>query len=236
MNYSTLSVSVLPASRSNDTWAHFRSTFSSIVRRKGEYLFHQGDKVIGGYLIESGWVQLSRRTPNGKLQVFSRFGSGHCLGLNEILTRQEYFDLDAKALGDVHALYFSREDILYCLRQLPLDYQVLLESLVRMTQNFQERLKHTLNKSLQEQVTSVLLEQLRCIQSVRDSSSIVHMTNDEIAGFIGRTPEAVSKFICHLREQRILERQNGHIIIHDLKRLTDNYVTDQSPNVSSSLT
>lgn len=233
MNYSTLSV--LPASRSNDSWAHFKSTLSSIIRRKGEYLFHQGDKVLGGYLIESGWVQLSRRTPNGKLQIFGRFSSGCCLGLDEIMMNQESFDLDAKSLGDVCSLYFSRQDILYRVHQMPSEYRAVLESLTQMIKNLQERLKHTLNKNLQEQVASILLEQLRCAQTVKDSSPIMHMTNDEIAGFIGRTPEAVSKFICHLRGKRILERQNGHIIIHDLKRLTDNYATDQSPNVSSSL-
>lgn len=171
-------------------------------------------------------MQLCRRTRAGKLQNFGRFGEGICLGLTEILMHQSSFDLDAKVIDALYADCFSREEFSYYLDQLPFAVQNFLRALAQLAHVYEEHLKHLLHKGLSEQVAAVLLRQSDNQNPRNEGDLSLAITNDEIAAYIGRTPEAVSKFICHLRRRGMIERENGFIFVRDRQCLAERFGSD----------
>lgn len=91
--------------------AALRAFSSQAVERKApEFLFHQGDKPHGCYLIKRGKVRLSMESPSGQKIVQRVVGEGCLVGLPASINGRMY-SLSCEVIEDVELAYLSRQDL-----------------------------------------------------------------------------------------------------------------------------
>lgn len=95
----------------SDLQAALRTFASAIVERKAsEYLFHQGDKPHGCYLVKSGKVRLSMEASSGGSLMQRVVGKGGLVGLPASIDGRVY-SLTCEIIEDAELAYLSRPDL-----------------------------------------------------------------------------------------------------------------------------
>ena len=95
----------------SDLQATLRTFASQLVERKApEFLFHQGDKPHGCYLIKSGKVRLSMEAQPGHRVLRRVVGPGCVVGLPASINGRVY-SLNCEVVEDAELAYLSCQDL-----------------------------------------------------------------------------------------------------------------------------
>ncbi|HLH09708.1 MAG TPA: Crp/Fnr family transcriptional regulator [Terriglobales bacterium] len=99
-----------------DLEAALRSFASEVVERKAtEFLFHQGEKPHGCYLIKKGVLRLSIQAHEGDPIIQKVIGKGSVVGLPATINGGAY-SLSCEILEDAELAHLSRQDLTLLLR------------------------------------------------------------------------------------------------------------------------
>lgn len=94
-----------------DLQVTLRAFASKVVERKtSEFLFHQGDKPHGCYLVKSGKVRLSMEASSGQDIMRRVVGKGGVVGLPASINGRVY-SLTCEVIEDAELAYLSRQDL-----------------------------------------------------------------------------------------------------------------------------
>ena len=87
-------------------------TFASqtVERKASEFVFHQGEKPHGCYLIKSGEMRLSMESSTGQKIMDWTVGQGCLVGLPATINGRVY-SLTCEVIEDAELVYLSRQDL-----------------------------------------------------------------------------------------------------------------------------
>ncbi len=116
-------------------WFHkkIKSPFERILLSKGESLFYQGDKAKNAYVIEDGWISISKKDDSGNEMVLSNLSKGELFGELAIFDHNPR-SATATALSNTEVVVISHKYLLAMIKENP-DYMGKLLS------NFAKRLR-----------------------------------------------------------------------------------------------
>ena len=95
---------------------------------QGETLFHLGDKGDSLYIIDEGWVKITRQDDKGNELLLNRCGPGEAIGEMSLLD-QEPRSAGVVAISDAEVLELKREGFFELLEQRPDVAMVLIRSM-----------------------------------------------------------------------------------------------------------
>ena len=155
---------------------------------RGEYVFHQGDKTLGMFLVTTGKIQLQRHTRAGATVIIHTAMEGDTFA--EAALFSDTYHCDAIAIKAGQIVRFDRQQILSLLETNQQFAIALTRQFAIQMQSYRRKIELQAIKSARERVYSALAEGL--------------MTSDikTFAFEIGLTHETVYRALSTLTKNR----------------------------------
>jgi CRP/FNR family transcriptional regulator, cyclic AMP receptor protein len=190
---------------------------------KGMILFHKDSPGQTLYLIESGLVRIFVLSETGQEMTLNVHGPGECFGEISLLDGKPR-SAGAVALEPTVTYALHRDDFLRCLR----DYPVLAQRIVEL---LAERLRHLTAYAeclafldVPGRLAAALLDLAERHGIKRDASAVeidLHLTQTELATWVGATREMVNRALVVFRDQGWITIEGQTIRIVDMKQLLE---------------
>ena len=191
---------------------------------KGDYLFHEGDKLAKLFIVNLGKVKLSKFNSEGREQILSIHSDGMIFGEFHLFNEDEPFNYTAIALSDLKICTLTKKNMDYLLSKHPsINQKILIELSKKLIQT--ENLAKSLSTINTDTKVAYVLHELSKDHGIFSEDKIrieMPINREEMANYAGITRETMSRKLKSLSESGIIELVgNKVIIIHNIKKLNE---------------
>ena len=177
---------------------------------KGDYLFHEGDRSEGFYIVQKGAINVHRVSVAGKEQVIHLFRPIESFAEATLATEGGY-PADARATEPTTVLLVPKIEFIELLRKRP---ELALRMLGSMSQHLRVivgLLDDLTLKDMETRLANWLLK--RCPRAISDRAVEIKLdrTKRVLAAEMGATSETLSRTLAKFRDQNLL-RVRGNTI------------------------
>ena len=179
---------------------------------KGEYLFRQGDRAEGFYVVQKGGLNVHRVSPAGKEQVIHLFRPVESFAEGALASETGY-PADARATAATTVLLVPKSDFIELLRNRP-------ELSLRMLGSMSQHLRVLVGlvddltlKSIETRVVNWLVR--HCPRPLGNSEARIKLdrTKRMLAAELGSTSETLSRTLAKLRAQKLLRIEGNTLTV-----------------------
>jgi CRP/FNR family transcriptional regulator len=193
----------------------YRRTLAGVMvlreAEKGDYLFFQGDRAEGFYVVVKGKVKVHRLAPDGREQVLHLFGPGEVVGEVPVFQGGNY-PACAAAEGRVEALYLPGERFLELGEENP---TILMEMLAVLSMRLRKFVGLIDDLSLKE-VSARLAKHLLDLRSRAGEDRFrLDSSKTVLASKIGTISATMSRTFAKMQKRGILAVKGEEITVHD---------------------
>jgi CRP/FNR family transcriptional regulator, dissimilatory nitrate respiration regulator len=185
---------------------------------KGEYLFREGDRSEGFYILEKGGVNVHRVNVAGKEQVIHVFHPVESFAEATLATEGGY-PADARATEPSTVLLVPKKDFVELLRRRP---ELALRMLGSMSQHLRVivgLLDDLMLKDMETRLANWILK--RCPRPLNDIHVEIQLdrTKRVLAAEMGTTSETLSRTLAKFRDQKLLRVAGKTIMVTEPRKL-----------------
>jgi CRP/FNR family transcriptional regulator len=179
---------------------------------KGDYLFHEGDRSEGFYVVQKGAVNVHRVSAAGKEQVIHLFRPIESFAEATLATEGGY-PADARATEPSTVLLIPKTDFIELLRRHP---ELALRMLGSMSQHLRvivSLLDDLTLKDMETRLANWLLK--RCPRPIGGGAVEIELdrTKRVLAAEMGTTSETLSRTLAKFRDQNLLQVKGNTITL-----------------------
>lgn len=181
---------------------------------RDEVIFHREDPAGHFFAIIAGTVKLQVQDDSGRVVVIAILRGG------EVFGELELFDdvprsVTVTAITETQVLALGRDDFFEVLERHPRAMRFMLTLLARTIRDTARRIEDLVFLDLPSRVAKSLLD----LRGAHGSNGEIHLTQDDIAAFVGATRASVNRVLADLEAQGIVEIGRRHIGIKDIEKL-----------------
>jgi CRP/FNR family transcriptional regulator, dissimilatory nitrate respiration regulator len=179
---------------------------------KGEYLFREGDRSEGFYIVQNGAVNVHRVSAAGKEQVIHLFRPIESFAEATLGTETGY-PADARATEATTVLLIPKNEFIDLLRKRP---ELALRMLGSMSQHLRVivgLLDDLTLKDMETRLANWLLK--RCPRPISDRAVEFELgrTKRVLAAEMGTTSETLSRTLAKFRDQKFLRVEGNRVTL-----------------------
>lgn len=170
---------------------------------KDEYLFHEGDRAHGFYVVQRGSINVHRVNAAGKEQIIHVFRKGESFA-EVALASERGYPADARALEPTQALLVQKDGILALLKRQP---ELALRMLGSMSSHLRVlvgQLEDLTLKDVETRLANWLIKRCPSSSSEQPVRIELTMTKRVLAAELGTVSETFSRTLAKFREQNLL--------------------------------
>ncbi len=188
--------------------------------KKKDRIFYQGEPCLGMHLICSGKVKLTKATQFGREQIVRITNPGELLEEKDLFIGDRH-SVSALTLEDTQICFIKKEDFSNFLRSCPSVAMHFINELGKALSEAQAQIEALTFKSARRRLAEQLLELSKEYgHPVKDGISLnIRLTREELAEMIGVTTETAIRLLSRLKQERLIEDQDGSLVILDDERL-----------------
>jgi CRP/FNR family transcriptional regulator len=171
---------------------------------KDDYLFHEGDRAHGFYVVQRGAVNVHRVNPAGKEQIIHVFRVGESFAEVALATDRGY-PADARALEPTQVLLVQKDGILALLKRQP---ELALRMLGSMSSHLRVlvgQLEDLTLKDVETRLANWLVKRCPDRRSERPVRIDLSMTKRVLAAELGTVSETFSRTLAKFRQQKLID-------------------------------
>jgi len=181
---------------------------------KGEFLFHQGERISTIYLIKAGKLKLVQTTEEGREKIFDVSGPGEVLGEISLFQEQEQ-PFSAVAMEETYICCFNKQQFETVVQQDP-------AFAVRIINYLGQKQYEAIRKSGEEAGQPVKEKLLRLFyrlageygRKVPEATVIeLKVTQQELADMVGASRVMVVQALKELKETGIIDRVGKYYVV-----------------------
>lgn len=174
-----------------------------VLAEKGEIVYAPGQPVARLLVMHSGQLKVSHAAANGQEQILRTVTDGDVVGERAFLTGHRPNDL-AVALEESRMCVFDHADLAVLLRDYPDISQRMLRTLSDRLSSVERLLAAITSSDVNARVAAYLLD---LPGTMRDGAATVRlpMAKQEIAAYLGTTPETLSRRLAALSASGLIE-------------------------------
>ena len=187
-------------------------------------IFAQGDSRDGLFFVQSGKVQLSVVSENGREATLGILGEGDFFGEGG-LAGQPLRMSSATALTDCVLLHIGRKEMMHAMSLEPKLSVLFVKYLLKRNIRYQDDLVDQLFNSSEKRLARVLLLMAHFGTEGVSEMSVPRLSQETLAAMVGTTRSRVSFFMNRFRKLGFIE-YNRRIKVH--KSLLNVVLHDQS--------
>jgi len=188
---------------------------------KGAFLFQEGAPADELYIIQSGILQISKISPDGRELTLRMCSQGDFIGELNLFSPSPKYLLSARAIDDCVVSVILRETLEELLtKNVSLSFEFIkwMSQQYRKTQTkFRDLVLHGKKGALYS--TLIRISNSFGIETNQGILVELPLTNQELANFCGTSREVVNRLLSELRKTGIISINKGTITIHDLDYL-----------------
>jgi CRP/FNR family transcriptional regulator len=170
---------------------------------KEDYLFHEGDRAHGFYVVQRGAVNVHRVNAAGKEQIIHVFRTGESFAEVALATDRGY-PADARALEPTQVLLVQKDGILELLKRQP---ELALRMLGSMSSHLRVlvgQLEDLTLKDVETRLANWLVKRCPDPQNERPVRIELTMTKRVLAAELGTVSETFSRTLAKFRQQKLI--------------------------------
>jgi CRP/FNR family transcriptional regulator, dissimilatory nitrate respiration regulator len=191
---------------------------SEIRVRKGDILFHQGDRAAYFYFVDSGQLELNLVAPTGQKKVLEVIGPERTFAEAVTFMRGHKYPVTCEVLSDSVLYRIPNEDYVNLIQHNPDACMRLLGDISRHLHARVREIERLTVQNARDRLVSYLLEHI--VETRDDEATIrVQLPRHVIASRLSITPETLSRLLRNLVDERILTIEDRVIFVHSLSRL-----------------
>jgi len=176
-----------------------------LKRRKDAKLFSQGDKADAIYFIQTGKVQLTVASPQGKKAVLGLMGPRDFVG-EECLVGDSCRTSTARTLEQSQVFRIEKHAMLQAIRLQPEFSEEFVTSLLARNVNMEEDLCDQLFNHSELRLACALLKLSRAGQHTRlRNVKVPRVSHIKLAKIVGTTPSKILFFMHKLRKLGLID-------------------------------
>lgn len=198
---------------------------------KGTFLYQEGMKATEVFIIQSGRVQISKITPDGRELTLRLCSTGELIGELSMFCPSSKYVLNARVVESGEVAVIAKDELE---RRLETDNSLALEFM--KWESLQNRKTQTKFRDLvlngkKGALFSTLIRLSNSYGKQTDTGIMIDlpMTNQELANFCGTSREVVNRMLSDLRKNHALSIDKGIITIHDLNYLKEEINCENCP-------
>ena len=187
---------------------------------KDEYLFHEGDRAVGFYVVQRGAVNVHRVNAAGKEQIIHVFRTGDSFA-EVALASSTGYPADARVLEPTQVLLVQKDGILALLKRQP---ELALRMLGSMSSHLRVlvgQLEDLTLKDVETRLANWLVKRCPDPQAEKPVSIELKMTKRVLAAELGTVSETFSRTLAKFREQKLVTVKGRTITVLAPKRLAE---------------
>ena len=177
---------------------------------RDEVVFHRDDPAGHFFVIVAGTVKLTGADESGREVVIAILRGGDVFGELELFDDQPR-SVTVTAITETQALALGREDFFEVLERNPRSMRAMLTLLARTIRDTAGRIEDLVFLDVPSRVAKSLLD----LGSATGSNGEIHLTQEDIAAFVGATRTSVNRVLADLEQQGIIALGRRHIEIKD---------------------
>lgn len=170
---------------------------------KGDYLFREGERAVGFYVIQRGAINVHRVNAAGKEQVIHIFHAGDSFAEVAVATETGY-PADATALEPSQVLLVQKEGMLGLLRGQP---ELALRMLASMSGHLRvlvAQLEDLTMKDVETRLANWLVKRCPNPKSAAPVRIELSMTKRMLAAELGTVSETFSRTLAKFRDEKLI--------------------------------
>jgi CRP-like cAMP-binding protein len=179
---------------------------------KGEYLFREGDRSEGFYVVQNGAINVHRVSAAGKEQVIHLFRPVESFAEATLATEGGY-PADARAIEPTTVLLVPKTDFVDLLRRRP---DLALRMLGSMSQHLRVivgLLDDLTLKDMETRLANWLLKQCPRPADAAQVEIKLDRTKRVLAAEMGTTSETLSRTLAKFRDQKLLRVRGNSVVV-----------------------
>lgn len=194
--------------------AQFEAASSRLEKKRGEYVYQQGEQPKGLYFIESGLVGLVLIGANsGKEHLLRFFRAGQFFG-HRALFSQEGYHGSTQALEPTRLRFVPKSILLATLEKHSSLYKSLVLVLAKELRRSEEQHVMILENQILSRIALALVY-------LKDLNPDHNWTRQEIANFTASTTSTVIKAMAEIENMGLIRQEGRHIQILNRDGLID---------------
>ncbi|MFE8696346.1 Crp/Fnr family transcriptional regulator [Cytobacillus sp. FJAT-53684] len=188
---------------------------------KGTFLYQEGMEANELFIVQSGFIQISKIVPDGRELTLRMCGEGDLIGELSLFCPSPKYMLNAKVIESGTVAIIPKRELEEKLNQdhlLALELMKWISLQYRKTQTkFRDLVLHGKKGALY----STLIRFSNSYGITMDNGILINtpLTNQDLANFCGTSREVVNRMLSELRKNDVLSIDKGMITIHNLSYL-----------------
>ncbi|ATP39115.1 Crp/Fnr family transcriptional regulator [Solibacillus sp. R5-41] len=214
--------------------ALFHSKGTLIKADKGTHIFQEGEIANHIFLIQSGSIQISKETENGKELTIRICGLNSLIGESLIFCENQHHSTSAKTLAnsELFSIHIDQfETMLNEQTTMLIDYLKWVQ-----TENIknQSRLRDLVLHGKKGALYSTLIRLANTYGEHRNDNEVyinLVLTNTELANLCATSREMVNRMLTDLRKKKKITMEKSYITILDINYLKEEIDCENCPLV-----
>lgn len=185
---------------------------------KGEYLFHEGDKATGFYVVQTGVINVHRITPEGKEQIICLFRPHESFGEATLATIETY-PANAMAVEASQVLIVRKPEFKALFLRKPDLALRMLASMSLHLRHLVELLEGLKGRQIETRLAAWLLRHREAGGSAGSAVIELPVSKKILAGELGVTSETLSRTFARFRDEGLISVNGKRITLLNLDGL-----------------
>ena len=190
--------------------------------KKDEYLSVQGDDLYGLGVLLEGEAMVAKENAAGERVILAVLGPGDLFGETAAFSGAGKWPASVIAQGDCKAFFLPPEKITgNCQKQCP-SHRRLITNMLRIVSDkalaLNKKVEYLTIKSMRGKISAFLLEQY---EKQGSATFLLPLKRNEMAEFLNVTRPSLSREMCRMRDEGIIDFHQSTIKIKDLEALRD---------------
>ncbi|MBU0505992.1 MAG: Crp/Fnr family transcriptional regulator [bacterium] len=190
------------------------------VYKKGQIIFHEGNKPMGIYCVQEGSVKIYKTGVDGREQIVRMAKKGDFLGYRTLLGSDVYTAAGA-AIVDAVICFIDKQVFFDVVKRNEKMLWLFIELLATELKAAENYIADMAQKTVRERLAEVLLllKNKYGFHTTERNVLNVTLTRDELASIVGTATETLIRHLSDFKDECVIEVKGRKIKILDLPKL-----------------
>ncbi len=186
--------------------------------KRGEILYHEGNRISGFYCIHSGIIKVYKTGFDGKEQIIRFAKAGEIIAYRSVLSN-EVACTSAKVIEDTQVCFIPSEILTTFIKTNPAYALELLKLACHELGEANSFITDIAQKTVRERLAEILLLLVNDFGLDEHNYLRISLTREELANIVGTATESVIRLLSEFKTDRLVELDARKIRVIDKKGL-----------------
>ncbi len=190
--------------------------------KKNDYLTNAGEDLSQIGVVLSGTVALTKDTVMGNRVIIGLLGAGEMFGEMAAYSGNKSWPVSVIAQTNCTVMFFPQDKIVGCCDKVCISHKQLILNMLKVVSNralmLNKKVEYLSIKSLRGKISSFLLEEHK---KSGNKTFQLELNRNELADFINVSRPSLSRELCKMRDEGLIDFHGTAIKIEDIEALKE---------------